>query len=114
MKLRIVAVADTPTANRISKKLTFQLNRQGESLEFTVNNTKAKIGGKLSYAAQTAGGLEIEVHQNFRVVATSRSGKQGFIEASKLGLGTTTLQAVVRKNDGSLRRSVPVDVTIIN
>ena len=113
-EIRVVAVADSPTANRRGKTLNFQLNRKGQSVEFTILKTTVKAGGKVMYTARSAEQSEIKIIQNSRVVATSRSGEQGSIDSSKLGLGKSTLQAFARTKGGPRLRSAPVEVSVVN
>jgi hypothetical protein len=113
-ELRVVAVADTPSANRRSQKIGFQLNRSNESVELSIQKTDVKVGEKLSFEVRSTNDSEIEVFQNSRIVATSRSGMRGFIDSSKLGIGKSKLHAVVRKTDDTLQRSLPVEISIAN
>ena len=112
-ELRVVGIANSPTANRTSERLRFQLDRRGESIELIVPNTKVKLGTRLKFQARSSKGSEIQVYQNSRVVAAVSNDREGSIDSAMLGLGKSELLAAIRTENGSLQRSRPVEVWVV-
>ena len=112
-ELRVVGVADTPTANRTSQQLEFVISRKKNSVSLNAASPKVSIGRKLylNSVASTRG--QIQIRQNSRVLATVASGSIVEIDSLKLGLGKTRLQAFAAGPKGSVVASTPLDVEIV-
>ena len=111
-ELRIVGIANTPTANRSSKTFSFEVDRASQSVSVEVDTKRVPITGKLKLAAIANTKEQIEIRQNSRIIATTDSGQQIQIEAAKLGLGKTKLHAVTKDSDGAVIASAPLEVII--
>jgi len=111
-ELRIVGVADTPTANRTSKQLGFVIDRKQQNVSLVVASKKVPIERSLTLTSTATTGGQIQILQNSRVIASFNSSEIVKIEASKLGLGKTKLKAITTTSDGSVVASSPVAIEI--
>jgi len=92
-ELRVVSVADSPTANRTSRRLEFVIDRKKQRISLETASTKIQIGGKLKLTAIANTGDRIQIQQNSRTLVSLNSGEIVEIAASKIGSGRTQLQA---------------------
>lgn len=111
-ELRIVGIANTPTANRSSKTFSFEGDRASQSVSIEADTKRIPITGKLKLTAITNTKEQIEIRQNSRVIATIDSGQQIEIKAAKLGLGKTKLHAVTKTSNGGIVASTPLDIVV--
>jgi len=112
-EIRIVAVADTPVANRSTQRLDFVVDRSGQNVALSAASTKIRLGQPLELKVESSSEEKLEIRQNSRVIATIGSGKSLSIPASRLGQGKCELLAVVVRENGTLVRSMPLDIEIL-
>ena len=112
-ELRVVGVADSPTANRTSRRLEFVIDRKKQRISLETASTKIQIGGKLKLTAIANTGDRIQIQQNSRTLVSLNSGEIVEIAASKIGSGRTQLQAVTTTADGSVVASTPLDIEVV-
>lgn len=111
-EIRIVAVADSPVANRASRRLEFVLDRDGRSVFLNAKSTKIRLGQSLELSVESSSRGTVEVRQNSRNVATLANGKNTSVPAAKLGRGRSRLHAIVALEDGSIVRSSPLAIEV--
>lgn len=112
-EIRIVAVADTPVANRSTQRLEFVVDRAGQHVTLSAASRKIRLGQALELMVESSSDDKLEIRQNSRVIATATSGKSKSIPAAKLGRGKCQLQAVAVRGNGTLVRSVPLTIEIL-
>ena len=115
-EIRIVGVADSPIANRRSKKIGFVLQRNGHSISLNIGNPKGRLGTSLQAKVVSSVGNKIKIQQNSRTITTITnvaSGNVFSIPTSSLGLGKTTLQAIATLPNGATVKSQPVSVSLV-
>jgi len=112
-ELRVVAVADSPAANRSTRRLQFVVDQSGHRVSLETESNKVRVGRKLHLSSESTSGGKIKVYQNSRVVARIASGGGVDIEAAKLGFGKTQLQAIATASDGSAVASLPLEIEIL-
>ena len=112
-ELRVVAVADSPAANRGTRRLQLIVDRKGQRVSLEADSSKVRMGRKFQLSSESTFGGKIKVYQNSRVVASTASGDGTEIEAANLGLGKTQLQAVATASDGSVVASPPLEIEIV-
>lgn len=111
-ELRVVGVAETPTANRTSEQFGFVINKKQQNVSLDATSKKVRIGRKLKLTSIATTGGPIQVLQNSRIVASLTGGETVEIEATKLGLGETKLKAITTTPDGSVIASSPLAVEV--
>jgi hypothetical protein len=112
-EIRVVGVGDSVVANRTSRAIGFVVNRDSQTLNLSISNTQFHLGGSVRIQVDSTFGKRVEIRQNFRKIALVDSEKEKRITASQIGLGKSKLQAVVVLDDGTLVRSMPVEVEIL-
>jgi len=112
-EFRIVGIANTPTANRTSRRLGFVVDRAGMSVSLEATSRKVRRRQQVELKATCSDGGSLELHQNSRVIAKTSSDQSMKVPAAELGLGITQLRAVKVLEDGTLVRSLPLEVEIV-
>ena len=112
-ELRIVGVSNRSVANKSSRKIGFIVDQNGHSVQLTVENTQCSLNQKIAILALSSEGKKMEIRQNSRTLATINSGESFKVAASEIGLGKSKLEAVVMLANGTLERSIPVEVEIV-
>lgn len=113
-ELRIVAISRSRFANKASRQIGFQVNRKGNRVDLSVNNSRCVLGKDFVVTVVSSSGKRVKIRQNFRTVATLESGKDVRISSTDLGLGKFRLQAVVELEDGTLEQSAPIDLEVVS
>ena len=111
-EVRIVGVSDSPVAKRTTRKIDFIFGKKGHSVTIDVENPRCSVSGMLQVKAVSSEGQKIQIMQNSRTIMTVTSDKSFSIPASRLGLGSTKLQAVATLPDGQMIKSSPVSVVL--
>ena len=111
-EVRIVAVSDSPAAERTSRTIGFFVQRAGHTVTIEVENPKCSLRGMLKAKAVSSAGQKIQILQNKRTIATVTSDTSFLIPASRLGLGKTKLQAIAKLPNGQTIKSSPVSVLL--
>ena len=112
-EMRIVAVADTPVANRRTQRLEFVVDQKGEHVALSAASTKIRLGQSLELTIESSFQGSVQIRQNSRAIATVASGKSKSVPAAKLGQGKCQLQAVVVRENGTFVRSLPLDIEVL-
>lgn len=113
-ELRIVAVSDSSIVNRRSRKLGFVFDGKGQQVVLKIKKPRGRLGGEIVGQATSSIGERIEIRQNMRTLATVKSGKAFRIPVSRVGVGKSKLQAVVKLGNGTLVQSSPVEIQLQN
>ena len=79
-----------------------------------IKKPRGRLGGEIVGQATSSIGERIEIRQNMRTLATVKSGKAFRIPVSRVGVGKSKLQAVVKLGNGTLVQSSPVEIQLQN
>ena len=112
-EFRIVGVSDAPIAKKRSKKIGFTIGKGDVSLNLNIENPECILGQNLIAKVVSSAGDRVLIQQNHRTIASVQSGEYFEIPTSELGLGNTTLQAVVMLSQNQVLKSIPVAVSLI-
>lgn len=111
-ELRVVGISKGPITNRTSQSFGFLVNQRGHSVTLQLERQAYKAQQDVVITATSSQGKPLEIRQNSRTLGTVKSGESIRVPASKIGLGRSTLQAIVAAKNRGPVQSIPVSISI--
>jgi len=112
-EIRIVGVSDAPISRKRSKKIGFTAGKGDVSLNLNIENPDCILGQSLRAKVVSSVGGQVLIQQNLRTITRVQSGEYFEIPTSELGVGSTTLQAVILQPQNQTVMSKPVPVSLV-
>ena len=114
-ELRVLAAAGDDVAATGHWVGGMTTNNDDRSITFSVSPSSGNLGTSVSFTAAAAGATQLRVLHNGRIVASGNGASITLSSyGSVLGGGPVRLQAEAYYSDGSLSRSAPRDINVLN
>ena len=112
-ELRVVGISATQAANQTSKTLEIVVNRSGGMTTAMATQSRIRLNQVLKLEVNCSASEEVEIWNNYRVLAKVRSGSTASVDTRSLGIGKTKLTAAGITGDGRTVRSRPVVIEVV-